>query len=229
LLELVVVLVILASLAALVVGLADGHRERAESTSLAATQKAVADALLGHAAGPGLWPDLKYVPGYDPTTTRLHDLLVTSSRLGDGQSYDIQANRGWRGPYVRSSGTVLNQEPTRLGRFPSPEDTRFSGDLTFADRGFFPGGSEAYGSPGELAIADPWGNPLVLQIPPPGEFIPPADAPSRLRYARIVSAGPDGNLTTPNDRLAGRLSDGTAPARGDDVVYFLSRADVHEP
>lgn len=228
-LELVVVVAILASLAALLVGVADGQRERAESTTLAATQKAIADALLGHAAGPALWPDLRPVPGYDPASTRLHDLMATSARLGDGQIFDIAARRGWRGPYLRTGATVANLDPSRAGRFPAPDDLRFPGDQSFAARGFFPGGVETYGSPGELAIGDPWGNPLVLQIPPAGEFPPAIAASERLRHARITSAGPDGFLTTPNDRLAGRLADGTAPARGDDVVYFLSRADVHEP
>lgn len=71
---------------------------------------------------------------------------------------------------------------------------------------------------GDLEISDPWGHPIVLQIPP---------GPAGLRYARLVSAGPDGLLTTPpDDPMAGR--DGALSARGDDLVQFLNRADIDE-
>jgi hypothetical protein len=35
-------------------------------------------------------------------------------------------------------------------------------------------------------------------------------------------------LSTPLDRLAGKLFDGAAAARGDDLVLFPLRADVYE-
>jgi hypothetical protein len=64
----------------------------------------------------------------------------------------------------------------------------------------------------------------VVQVPPAS-----TDA-KRLQYTRIVSAGPDGDLTTPLDNLvAGMQPDGTAPMRGDDIVIFLQRADFYEP
>jgi hypothetical protein len=81
---------------------------------------------------------------------------------------------------------------------------------------------------GDLAVADPWGNPVVIQIPPVSAFTGAAPERKRARYARVVSAGPDGFLTTPPDRLGGRLADGTAPPRGDDLVQFLHRADMYE-
>ena len=49
----------------------------------------------------------------------------------------------------------------------------------------------------------------------------------RWRYARLVSAGPDGILSTPRDLCAGRERDSLA-ARGDDLVLFLNRADEAE-
>jgi hypothetical protein len=101
-----------------------------------------------------------------------------------------------------------------------------------------------YGFAGEPAVGDPWGNPYVLQVPPPEAFGPGAVSPRlRFRYARLVSAGPDGLLSTPcfapdgtagwtpaarrHSRLAGRDADGV-PARGDDLVLFLERADLYE-
>ena len=144
---------------------------------------------------------------------------------------DVEARRGWGGPYLHR---------VREGVFPSPGDRRFAEDDTFETRGFFPRGTSAgahsYGVPGEPSVSDPWGNPYVLQIPPAEAFDhPDAVAESeRFRYARLVSAGPDGVLSTPcfsgdgrDCRLAGRRADGTSP-RGDDIVLFLLRADIHE-
>lgn len=86
------------------------------------------------------------------------------------------------------------------------------------------------GPSGDLSLADPWGKSIVLQVPPPEAFAAPSEA-KRWRYARLVSTGPDGELKTPLDRLAGMqlLPDGTSKAdRGDDLVLFLNRADVYE-
>ena len=158
-------------------------------------------------------------------------------------AWDPDAARGWRGPYLAPSPSVRP--------YPAPGDRRFPGDGTFAARGFFFAGaytnilsdsstnyvavSCSYGTPGEFAFFDPWDNPCILQIP----FFPAADSPAvpdldfalglRWRFARLVSAGPNGILETPvDDPCAGRLPDGTAPARGDDLVLFLNRADLHQ-
>ena len=166
-----------------------------------------------------------------------------------------ERERGWRGPYLRGPAA----------KFPAAGDVRHAGDETFAARGFFPdlgglrlpadflqgrGGCSAYGFPGEPALMDPWGNPYVLQIPPPNAFRGANTNISgevRFRYARIVSAGPDGRLDTPcftpnstnwwatswsertrrMSRQAG-LVDGDMSARGDDMVLFLVRSDVDE-
>ena len=169
--------------------------------------------------------------------------------------WDEEGERGWRGPYVNSWS----------GEFPSETDVRFPEDSTFGSRGFFPpidglrepeeflrgeGGCSIYGFPGEPAVMDPWGNPYVLQIPPaqafPGSNTNLSDE-VRFRYARVVSAGPDGRLQTPCfalnltnrwetvwtldfqrlSRQAGRLGSDVA-ARGDDIVLFLVRNDVDE-
>lgn len=131
---------------------------------------------------------------------------------------------------MRNVQRVANLDPARDGKFPAAEDRRFAGDATFQSRGFFPGGATSpYGVAGDLAAADPWGNPVVLQIPPPSAFAAPPDEAKQFHCARLVSAGPDGALSTPLDRLAGRLADGTANVRGDDLVLFLNRADVYEP
>lgn len=169
--------------------------------------------------------------------------------------WDSEAERGWHGPYVKHLP----------GAFPAMHDVRFADDPDAKSRGFYPvldnlrlpedfitslNDCSIYGFPGEPAIMDPWGNPYVLQIPPPQAFkdaVTNISAEARFHFARVVSAGPDGRLDTPcfasngtnswgttwseerrrKSRQAG-LCDGDASERGDDIVLFLTRNDVDE-
>lgn len=152
-------------------------------------------------------------------------------------------SRGWNGPYLQHTRPIESTSTPPSLSFPHASDRRFSTDTPFRDRGFFPFPSDTlspYGLPGEPAMGDPWGNPYVLQVPPAEAFENPSETPesTRFLYARIVSAGPDGVLSTPcfhprnpeerrNARLAGRRAHDTSP-RGDDLVLFLQRADLYE-
>lgn len=226
--ELMVVVTIIAALSALVVGIVDHSRDDAEVTVARASMTAIAEGFTGSAAGTGYLADLRTVPGFQSSGIRVHDLFSPSSYPAY-QSYDSAARRGWRGPYLKPGAGVANLDASRSGRFPQADDKRFAGDAGFLDRGFFSSpGFSRYGIPGDLSLADPWGNPYVIQTPDAAAFSGSADDAKRFRYTRVVSAGPDGFLTTPADRLAGRLTDGTAPSRGDDLVLFLNRADIHE-
>ncbi|MBQ7189122.1 MAG: type II secretion system protein [Kiritimatiellae bacterium] len=177
-------------------------------------------------------------------------------------AWDETKQRGWHGPYLQfDAGTSVTP-----GVFPAPTGRRTDSDATFSERGFFPDlanlrlpadfrnrlhDCSIYGFPGEPAVMDPWGNPYVLQIPPPQAF--PGSSTNipdhvRFRFARIVSAGPDGILQTPCftanatnwlftswnrdmrrlSRQAGLIDGDNRSARGDDLVLFLTRNDIDE-
>lgn len=170
-------------------------------------------------------------------------------------TWDATRGRGWRGPYIAQGST---------GFFPAKDDRRFPDDATFSARNFFPDLADlrlpaefkdsqkasAYGFVGEPTLFDPWGNPYVLQVPPPQAFtnVTTVADETRFGYARLVSAGPDGVLDTPcfypnatnmtgttwNERArrlarqAGLIDGTNCVARGDDIVLFLTRSDVDE-
>lgn len=178
----------------------------------------------------------------------LHRALPAAFR-----TWDDASTRGWRGPYLLSGGAAA---PASV--FPAPADRSPPGAPTWAERGFFPETSRlslpddyrtgcVYGFPGEPALLDPWGAPYVLQIPPPQAFVlsggglAPVGETERFRYARIVSAGPDGILSTPcfyvNTNATGSvwgptqrrasIFAGRPEDRGDDLVLFLHRPDAY--
>jgi prepilin-type N-terminal cleavage/methylation domain-containing protein len=226
LVELTVVIVVIAALAAMVVSQVDGTLEDAEQTAAWAILQTVAEACTGSAAGRGYLADMRYAPGFRRETLRLHDLL----ERGQQAPFEPASRRGWRGPYLRPGAGVQNLNTARNGAFPAADERRSMADATFLQRGFYVDAATShYGQPGDLTVGDPWGNPIIIQIPEASAFSRPALDEDRLRFARLVSAGPDGVLTTPMDRLAGLLANGTKAARGDDLVQFLNRSDVYEP
>ena len=214
LVELTLVVAILAIVASLVVQGVGGMRGDAEQTVAVASLQAVREAFCGTAGAPGLLSDMKYVPGFSNSTMRIGDLPEAPTNYSAFTNYDRLARRGWRGPYVQNVRLVENTNEALLGRFPAMVDRRCATDATFLERGFY---AADYGTTNDPAMADPWGNPIVLQMP--------TNAPSDgecWRYARLVSAGPDGILQTPGDDIPVRTN------RGDDLVLFLNRADGDE-
>jgi prepilin-type N-terminal cleavage/methylation domain-containing protein len=215
LVELVVVVAVLAVVAGLAIVNVAGVRRSAEGTVATATLRVVRDAICGTDGTPGYLADMKYVPGFAGSDMRLHHLLAPPADLYPAfTNFDSVAQRGWRGPYARNVQPVQNAEAARAGLFPAAGDRRWPEDETFQARGFYAVVSGCvtswYGTAGLPALADPWGNPIVLQVPQ-----------AAFGYARLVSAGPDGVLRTPCSEFA-------PTNRGDDVVLFLNRADVYE-
>lgn len=246
LIEMVIVIAILAALAAIVVPMVGASDDHSKETATRASMAAVRDGFLGSGAEPGMYSDLRYVENFSSSgLNNLSDLriahLIVKPEFPSAPlipDYDNATRKGWRGPYVRG-GFVLNTAPNSGSNYPALNNVRFDGDSTFGTRGFH---TVLYGVPGEAAVGDAWGNPLILQIPstkPDGTTF--TSSIEAWKYARIVSAGPNGKLDTVlgnsdfpsepqayNKALAGKKSDNSTPARGDDIVLFLNRADVYE-
>lgn len=228
LLEAAVVIAVLAVLASLLVIKVDHTMEDAQNTAARASMTAVRDAFVGAAVGRGYVDDMKFTPGFALTTIQVSDLLDPPDNPVAPNPNPLLFNpvtqRGWRGPYVQNPLPVRNPQSLHPGFYPAPGDKQFPQDLTFGERHF----TSEYGSPGDRAVADPWGNPIVLQIPP-ASAIKDSTVELRWKYARLVSAGPNGVLETPlNDRLAGRKMNDGVEDRNDDLVLFLSRPDLYD-
>lgn len=277
LLELLAVVAVLAIVAVLAVSKIGDMVQRSRIAAAEADLATLRDAIVG--VDSGYLRDMRGLAGFSPADIRLANILIATNlygliqsavgsfprarrlddawlgegvaRPGEFTTWDEGRSRGWHGPYAKG----------RAGVFPKRE--------TAETRGFYPNVSSLYlatdftsrrdisiyGFPGEPAILDPWGNPYVLQVPPPQAFADwgrsvSAVAPeTRFEYARLVSAGADGKIDTPcffvndtNDvtitvwnertrrisRQAGLIDGGDRFLRGDDIVLFLNRNDIDE-
>jgi prepilin-type N-terminal cleavage/methylation domain-containing protein len=207
LIELIVVIAVLSIVLSLLVVKVGGVKREAEMTVAQASVSRVRDALLGCEQTPGLLADMRSVKGFQEDDLHMADLLV---RREAWAPYDPVARRGWRGPYMRSGGGVMRMNSAPSGRFPAANDRRWQDDKTFRERRFYADDSSPlYGTTNHPAIADPWGNPIVLQVPT-----------NDFSHARVVSAGPSGVMDTPPD-----IPMPSRESRGDDIVLFLYRPD----
>lgn len=134
LVEMLVVVAILVAAAGVVLMASGGILSSAQAGATGSTLVALRDAVLGNTAGAGYLADV----GGDPLSVA--DLLRRRLAPTEVPAFDPASRRGWRGPYVRSSG----------GRY-----------AVDSARGF----SAAYGADGDPAVLDSWNSPVVLQIP----------------------------------------------------------------
>jgi type II secretory pathway pseudopilin PulG len=211
LMEMVLVLIILATLAAIAVPLLSGiiDDSDAEAVVTKESMRVIRDVILGSQNQAGQWEDMNQIPSAFPLT--LHDLfqeqkpahMNVSSSL---DQYDPFSKTGWNGPYLFQA----------TGAYSINTAANFS---------------SAYGVEGSATMNDGWGNPIVLQVDYDGNgSVNPADD-EEAKYARLVSAGPNGVVDTPYD-YANRIpsEDGatnlTEAESGDDIVIFLRVQDT---
>ncbi len=272
LIELVVTVAVVALVASLAVMRLGGILERSKETVALSDMAALREAFTGSPSAPGYLDDMGNIPHFSPGFLRLANLLTKTNLYVYGAvpvdednvitdrftRWSSDSHRGWRGPYVKIASGRADFFPRR-----DSADASFFPNLTFnylpAD---YRNKRAVYGFEGEPCIIDPWGRPYVLQIPPREAFLTDgrnvndiSDA-ERFSYARIVSAGPDGVISTPcfnsaggswssrkvmlDARFAGRAYGGNATGTGDrkkdeelgfrwdDLVIFINRSDVYE-
>jgi len=234
LIELLLVVAILAAMAGLVIPMFSESQENTTHQIADVTLSNIREALNGAATKPGYLSDMKYVPGYSlvddgsSSTVDFHLGHLVDRALFESSAFafNTETRRGWRGPYVQNELIVQNINELRRGQFPDPTDKRTAADTTFGSRGF---NNTTYGTVGDRAIGDHWGNPIVVQVPSASATLPTTEL--RLRFARLVSAGPNGVLETPLNPLAGMVVVSGAvntAARGDDIILFIQRTDLYE-
>jgi prepilin-type N-terminal cleavage/methylation domain-containing protein len=246
LLELLVVLTILAALATLVVPMIGqfGSQSQAGSTwkSMIRLQELIVNhymADMHDASGNGELPR----PGYagligtvnGSTTTpranhpQLRYLFINPGPLDfttdasaetpfPSANVTLLSPRRWNGPYVTHQGARYSgtRDPTVAVA------AGFGAEFGVADvDGVDPTtNATVVTTPGDPTVLDAWGNPIVIQVPnTSGEATPSA---TDVMYARLVSAGPNGKLETPEtERMLATFD------RGDDVIMFLFVPDQY--
>jgi len=180
LIELVVVLTVLVALSAMVVPLVSGHGAAARDTGTRSTLQEVRDVILNRylvdVHDPQVIPitlEGDSVNVLAPPTIR--SLFQKPEHLA---AYNPSVRLGWNGPYLVETGAQYPGTPTAVAQ------------------GFTP----QYGTPGEPAILDCWGNPIVIRA----EMMIRQDELGNsveLPYWALVSAGRDGILATDGDNL----------------------------
>jgi type II secretory pathway pseudopilin PulG len=206
LLELLVVLLILIALATIVVPTIGTFGRKSQQVATRENLLRLQELLNDR-----YWADMDELPRPDlaVSPTRLNHpqmryLFVNPDTEDSGPTpgATLLSERRWNGPYVKHSGA------------------RYQLD---AAKGFV----AAYGVgdtagppvvPGDPAILDAWGRPIVLQEPDVDGGIELTD--EERRHTRLVSAGPNGVIDTPLTVLMP-----TSVERGDDILIFLFRHD----
>ena len=206
LVELVVVVVIMATLIGVAVLAGGDVSAKGRETATIASMQAIRDAIVGGgtnlASGVAFERDVGRLPRNTctpPTPPAPADLRWSLAEL-----VEIGVGTGmgeWRGPYLnvpRAQYGTLD-----VGLIPAqPVGHRW----------------EDHGQPLDWAVLDGWGHPIVLQVP---DFESGFETAEEKRHARLVSAGADRRINT-----SPFLKYPTAGSCGDDTVLYLKVADL---
>jgi len=232
LLELLVVLAILISLATIVVPVVSNFGRQSQQVATRENLLRLQELLVNQymadmksASGSGELPRpnlAKFPSSTRKNHPQLRYLFVNpdTEDVSQAAGTTLLSPRQWKGPYVRHAGAryVLDA----VGHF-----------------------TEAYGvgdvwntatppvltTSGDPTVLDAWGRPIVIQEPNTTSTPYAPDAVDKT-YARLVSAGPNGIIDTPETvRMPTNKvnADGSYPedSRGDDIVIFLFRHDEY--
>lgn len=210
------VLVIVLAAIGVVMSFVRGDDFAAECAATDASLEAIRAAILGGQAGLGYRADVGEIP------RSIHDLFEPTSLPSPLWTFDPATGRGWRGPYL-TDGVGLDVRKAHCSfSDESCNSRRFINHLANGETGVLDGfkrhAPECTNSDAERYCT----NPIMLQIPcsdanrngvcgDVGDIWLPGNA-------RLVSAGPNGELET-------ALADYNARSRGDDRVLYLLMND----
>ncbi|WP_022949836.1 hypothetical protein [Methylohalobius crimeensis] len=251
LLELTVVLLVLLSLAAVVLPYTQGTVSQAACQATDATMAAVRDAIMGSAAGPGYYSDIRnHLPYYrdgsgnedchDDTATggdphyHLH-FLVNASTFdsanpkslcpGSLGQFKPRLALGWRGPYLQGGGGKL-VDPTKLNSSFSKVASNPPTNDQYVHFDHTATGSASHENDYYVLDHYRWRNPIVLQVPDDNDS-DPNDC------IAIGYPNGDGKMCArlvsagPDGILNTQIIDADASKRGDDRVLFLRIPDPY--
>lgn len=182
LIELVMVLVIIGTLAGLVVTQVGGSVERAESDSTQSVMRTVHEAIDGYINDNGdiLMPNPVMKELARQNAPQLRYLFINPDTETPEPTYDPHMAMGWRGPYIKTNLNQIYLTDAEAASRDAAERSGFTGE---------------YGLNDDPSVLDGWANPLVIHY----EDVTYVSGGPVWRVHYLTSAGPDGALeTSPN-------------------------------
>lgn len=211
LIELTIVLLIMMALAGLILPSFNEVPAYAQCTATKSTMKAIRDALLGDISGGGYVDDMGEFPDSltelftppppfscsDPSKTDQASCETAGETWQSEKLFNPVTGMGWRGPYMQEV-TTINASSVTGGNFDLTATP-----LTHIDPPVVAGDTGVLGSFVKNGVR----RPIVIQN-------------STTNFVRLVSAGRDGELSSP-------ITDLTlvATVRKDDLVLYLKISD----
>ncbi|GAB4358265.1 MAG: hypothetical protein Kow0060_12170 [Methylohalobius crimeensis] len=255
LLELTVVLLVLIALAAVVLPYTQGTVSQAACQATDATMAAVRDAIMGSAAGPGYYSDIRnHLPYYrdgsgnedchDDTATggdphyHLH-FLVNASTFDSANPKSLcpgwlgqfkpRLALGWRGPYLQGGGGKL-VDPTKLNSSFSKVASNPPTNDQYVHFDHTATGSGSHEHDYYILDQYRWRNPIVLQVPDDSDIsIGEPELDDDCSDYGYTDASMCARLVSagPDGVLNTKIIDADASERGDDRVLFLRIPDPY--
>lgn len=201
LIELLAVVVVLATIAVLVVSHGEDSVEACDDAATATTLTAVRDAITG-TVGRGTGVAAGFLADVGALPQSVSDLLRKPATV---IPFDVDRGIGWRGPYVRAPSVPYAID---------------------AVAGF----TAVYGAAGDPVVLDAWARPVVLQFPDAdGDGVVTVADREHVRLVSAGSNGTIETPRTDASAGGGSAHYPSLASCGDDVVLYVKVVDRRPP